>query len=87
MQLTHTAGSVDLAAVAAATGIPICSTVSNKKDLKSVLPQIWKGVGPVFFNIKVRAEDLPVVLPPKDGAYLKDRFRQALLGENKRFTS
>lgn len=87
MQLTHTAGSVDLAAVAAASGIPICSTVSNKKDLKSVLPQIRKGVGPVFFNIKVRAEDLPLVLPPKDGAYLKDRFRLALLGENKRFTS
>jgi len=30
--------------------------------------------------IKVRAEPLPFVLPPKDGAYLKDRFRVALLG-------
>ena len=29
---------------------------------------------------KVRAEDLPLVLPPKDGAFLKDRFRGALLG-------
>jgi hypothetical protein len=34
----------------------------------------------VFYNVKVRAEPLPFVLPPKDGAYLKDRFRTALLG-------
>jgi thiamine pyrophosphate-dependent acetolactate synthase large subunit-like protein len=80
MQLTHTAGSVDLAAVAAASGILVCSMVTDKKGLKSALPQIRKGIGPAFFNIKVRAENLPLVLPPKDGAYLKDRFRLALLG-------
>jgi thiamine pyrophosphate-dependent acetolactate synthase large subunit-like protein len=83
MQLTHTAGGVDLAAIAAASGIPICKTVSDKKSFKSVLPQIQKEVGPLFFNIKVRAENLPLVLPPKEGAYLKDRFRFALLGEAK----
>lgn len=80
MQLTHTAGEVDLAAVAAATGIPVCGTVSDEEKLESALPQILNGKGPVFFNIKVRAENLPLVLPPKDGAYLKDRFRLALLG-------
>ena len=80
MQLTHTAGGVDLGAIAAASGIPICNTVSDKKSFKSVIPQIRKEVGPLFFNIKIRAENLPLVLPPKDGAYLKDRFRLALLG-------
>ena len=35
--------------------------------------------GPVFYAIKVRAEPLPFVMPPKDGAHLKDRFRLALL--------
>jgi len=80
MQLTHTAGSVDLAAIAAASGIPVCRMITDKKGLKSALPQICKGIGPVFINIKVRAENLPLVLPPKDGAYLKDRFRLALLG-------
>ncbi len=34
----------------------------------------------MFFNIKVRAEDLPLALPPKDGVVLKQRFRQAVLG-------
>ena len=82
MQLTHTAGEVDLGAIAAASGIPICSTVREEKSFKSVIQQIQKETGPLFFNIKVRAENLPLVLPPKDGAYLKDRFRTALLGKD-----
>ncbi len=82
MQLTHTAGCVDLAAIAAGNGISVCSTIKNEKDLSSILPQIQNIRGPCFFNIKVRAEDLPLVLPPKDGAYLKDRFRIALFGKD-----
>ena len=35
--------------------------------------------GPVLYVAKVRAEPLQFALPPKDGAHLKDRFRQALL--------
>ena len=78
MQATHTAGAVDLAAVAAATGIPHCQTIRHETALQSVLPQIYAGEGPLFCNIKVRAEDLPLVLPPKDGVVLKERFRRAL---------
>ena len=80
MQLTHTAGCVDLAAIAAANGIATCRTIKDRQDLEKWLPQIRNSTGPCFFNIKVRAEGLPPVLPPKDGAYLKDRFRTALLG-------
>jgi thiamine pyrophosphate-dependent acetolactate synthase large subunit-like protein len=81
MQLTHTAGEADLGAIAAASGIPTCGTINDGKDLKAAVAQIQEGTGPLFFNIKVRAENLPLVLPPKDGAYLKDRFRLALIGE------
>ncbi|MGD9079560.1 MAG: thiamine pyrophosphate-dependent enzyme, partial [Desulfobacterales bacterium] len=80
MQLTHTAGNADLEAIAAACGIPVCRTIVDKNGFKSVISQIQTEKGPLFINIKVRAEDLPLVLPPKDGAYLKDRFRFALLG-------
>jgi len=80
MQLTHTAGSVDLAAVAAAAGIPNSRTVTDENGLLSAVQQIRNKSELVFFNVKVRAEKLPLVLPPKDGAYLKDRFRLALLG-------
>ena len=56
--------------------------ITDKKRLRSLLPKIQNGEGPSFFNVKVRAENLPLVLPPKDGAFLKDRFRVALFGSD-----
>jgi thiamine pyrophosphate-dependent acetolactate synthase large subunit-like protein len=80
MQATHTAGPTDLAAVAAGAGIPVVGHIFDQAQLEAALPRIRAEPGPVFFNIKVRAEELPLALPPKDGVRLKDRFRQALLG-------
>jgi len=81
MQATHTAHGVDLAAMAAAAGLPVTGTVRDAAGLDAALPEIRAARGPVFFTIKVRAEGLPLALPPRDGAILKDRFRAALLGE------
>jgi thiamine pyrophosphate-dependent acetolactate synthase large subunit-like protein len=80
MQPTHTAHGVDLAAMARAAGIAVTGTVHDQAALEAALPAIRAEPGPVFLAIKVRAEPLPFALPPKDGAYLKDRFRDALLG-------
>jgi thiamine pyrophosphate-dependent acetolactate synthase large subunit-like protein len=80
MQATHTAHDVDLAAIARACGFPVTGTVRDAVELEAALPVIRTADGPVFFSIKVRAEPLPLALPPKDGAHLKDRFRLALLG-------
>lgn len=82
MQPTHTADGVDLSAIAASAGIPISETIRDDDALQSALPRIHRIDGPAFFNIKVRSENLPLVLPPKNGAYLKDRFRLALLGSD-----
>jgi len=80
MQETATARGVDLAAVARSCGFPLVATVRDTAGLAAALPQIRTGRGPAFFTIKVRAETLPLVLPPKDGTVLKLRFRKALLG-------
>ena len=80
MQHTHTAAGVDLEAVAAATGFAHCLAVREPAELDAALTQIRSGDGPLFCNIKLRAEDLPLVLPPRDGVELKTRFREALLG-------
>ncbi len=80
MQATHTAGTTDLAAVAVGAGIPVVGNISDATQLEAALPRIRNEPGPLFFNIKVRAEALPLALPPKDGVELKQRFRQALLG-------
>ena len=79
MQSTHTAGPTDLAAIASASGIPHTAVVRDADAMASALPQILTQDGPVFLNIKVRAEKLPLVLPPKDGKLLSRRFRRALL--------
>jgi thiamine pyrophosphate-dependent acetolactate synthase large subunit-like protein len=81
MQMTATAGPVDLPAMAGAAGFPVSGAIGNDNEFKAALPTILGAAGPVFHSIKVRAEDLPLVMPPKDGVTLKDRFRVALLGE------
>ncbi len=81
MQLTHTAYGADLPGIAKASGFPVTGQVDDQGGLDTALPVILEAPGPVFFNIKVRAEDLDFVLPPKEGVILKDRFRHALLGE------
>jgi thiamine pyrophosphate-dependent acetolactate synthase large subunit-like protein len=80
MQATHTAHGVDLAGIAAAAGFPLTGTIRALEELEAARQIIRTDAGPIFYAIKVRAEPLPFVLPLKDGAHLKDRFRQALLG-------
>lgn len=80
MQATHTAGPTNLSAVAAGAGFPVVGDIFDQAQLEAALPRVRAEPGPLFFNIKVRAEELPLVLPPKDGVRLKDRFRAALLG-------
>ena len=81
MQPTHTAGPLDLPAMALAAGFQAATTVTSEDELSSAVPLLRETPGPVFVTAKVRAEDQPLVMPPKDGAYLKDRFRLALLGD------
>jgi thiamine pyrophosphate-dependent acetolactate synthase large subunit-like protein len=81
MQETHTARGVDLEGIARAAGFRKAATVYTLKELEAALPLFYKTKGPVFVNIKVTTEPVPNVLPPRDGTWLKHRFRHALLGE------
>ena len=76
MQTTHTAQGVDLSAVAHSCGFKICA-------LEGLREAIYSHPGPHFAAIKVEAEKLPLVLPPRvlplrDGVEIKRRFRAAL---------
>jgi len=75
MQATHTARGVDLDAVARACGLR-----SLPKEIDALREGIYQQPGPNFAAIKVTAEKIPLVLPPREGALLKARFRRALLG-------
>ncbi len=81
MQATHTAAGVDLAKVAQACGFKLARLVRNGAQLAALRAAIYRLSGPLFAQVKVVAEKVPLVLPPRDGGILKARFRKALLGE------
>ena len=75
MQATHTAHGVDLEGVARG-----CRFKALPKELAQLRKAVHEQPGPNFAAIKVQAEKIPLVLPPREGALLKARFRRALLG-------
>jgi thiamine pyrophosphate-dependent acetolactate synthase large subunit-like protein len=78
-QQTHTAHGVDLAQVARACGIVDCRRIETSEALEQLAKQIGViGDGPTVAVIKVDGEDLPRVMPSRDGVYLKTRLRSAL---------
>lgn len=81
MQQSHTARGVDLAGIAQAAGFARASTVRTAAELDAAIPNLFSQPGPVFTAIKVVAEPAAIALPPRDGPYLRSRFRAALLGE------
>jgi len=80
MQPTHTARGVDLAAIAKAAGFAATATVSTEQELKTWVPKLYKTPGPVFLDLKVNANRYPLSIRLRDGAHIKNRFREALLG-------
>ncbi len=80
MQPSLTSFGADLGAMAAGAGFAVAETIWDEAALMRAVPAILTGDGPALHAIKVKAENYPRTLPPSDGAYLKDRFRQALLG-------
>ena len=83
-QASHTAGraeggaGVDLAAIARGAGIDAALNVGANGDLDAAVASLRNAPGPVFATIRIRPGTAPLVLPPRDGATLKDRFRAAL---------
>lgn len=78
MQQSHTADTADLAAIAQGAGIALSETVTEKTGAAGAIGRLRGDVGPVFADFKVRAETLALVMPPKEGPALKERFRRAL---------
>jgi thiamine pyrophosphate-dependent acetolactate synthase large subunit-like protein len=79
-QATHTGLGVDLAGMAKAAGFARAFQVHTQADLSRLHKRIRSDEGALFAQVKVNPEKLPLVLPPRDAAYLKNRFRVALLG-------
>ena len=79
-QETHTGHGVDLAGMAKAAGFAQTFKVRTQAEVSRLKKRIYSGEGTLFAQVKVDPERLPLVLPPREGSYLKNRFRAALLG-------
>jgi thiamine pyrophosphate-dependent acetolactate synthase large subunit-like protein len=79
MQASHTAKGIDLAAVAASCGFAetgIVRTLVEIDALCGVLRQ--QATGPRLFVLKIKADNPPRSLPPRDAVHIKNRFRAHL---------
>ncbi len=78
MQRSHAGKGVELARVAAACGFPGVDTVTRLEGIEPLRRRIQAREGLFLVTVKIAAENPPRVLPPRDGVYVKNRFRAAL---------
>jgi thiamine pyrophosphate-dependent acetolactate synthase large subunit-like protein len=78
MQPTHTGRGVDLVAMAQGAGFPRVQTVTDEAGVAALCAAIAEPVSPLFASVKVGCGRVPLVLPPRDGAFMTHRFRTAL---------
>jgi thiamine pyrophosphate-dependent acetolactate synthase large subunit-like protein len=79
MQRSHTGLGIDLASIAGAAGFAGAVTVTDQAGLESAAQSIReRASGPRLYVVKVKPENLPRSLPPRDGVHLKNRLRTHL---------
>ena len=79
MQPSHTyKGGVDLLGVARSCGIATCLDVTDEAALADLAARFKAPAGPLFARVTIAIADPPRVLPERDGAVLKARFRAAI---------
>ena len=79
MQRSHTGLGIDLASIAGAAGFAGAVTVTDQAGLESAAQSIReRASGPRLYVVKVKPENLPRSLPPRDGVHLKNRLRTQL---------
>lgn len=77
---TDSGAGTDLSIVARGCGIADSALVREASEVAQLAKDLRSKKGPVFRLVKIMVEKLEFVMPPQDGAHLKDRFRAALLG-------
>jgi thiamine pyrophosphate-dependent acetolactate synthase large subunit-like protein len=77
-QPSHTSGGVDMVTVARGCGFATCLDVVDASGLADLAARLKTLDGLLFARVAIRLEEPPRVLPEKDGAVLKRRFRAAL---------
>lgn len=78
MQRSHSSLGTDLVAVAKGFGIANARAAADLEDADMIALQIRERTGLAFIQVFIEADEPPRALPPRDGPYIKNRFRSAL---------
>ncbi len=78
MQRSHSSLGTDLVAVAKGFGIAEAFSTGALERSDEVAQRINDRSGTVFVQVFIEADEPPRALPPRDGPYIKNRFRAAL---------
>jgi len=79
MQSSHTGRGIDFSTVAAACGFAETGRLHRLEEVDALCETLRKPAqGPRLFVLKIKAENLPRSLPPRDATFIKNRFRAHL---------
>lgn len=78
MQASHSGLGTDLVAVAKGFGIPEAFRTAEESGVETIARHIKARAGTVFAQVMIEANEPPRALPPRDGPFIKNRFRSAL---------
>jgi thiamine pyrophosphate-dependent acetolactate synthase large subunit-like protein len=81
MQASHTAEAVELLGVARACGFKETFDITDELGLREFAAHIHDAAATLCARVAIRADEPPRVLPPRDGVFLKSRFRRAIGAE------
>ena len=78
MQRSHSSLGTNLVAVAKGFGIEDAFSTGSLAASDDIARRISARSGTLFVQVLIEADEPPRALPPRDGAYIKNRFRAAL---------
>lgn len=78
MQRSHSSLGTSLSAVAMGFGIADAFVVERLDECAALAQRINARQGVVFAQVLIGSDEPPRMLPPRDGVYVKNRFRAAL---------
>lgn len=78
MQRSHSSLGTDLVAVAKGFGICDAYSVDSVEVVQGIATRIRAREGTSFVQVFIEASEPPRALPPRDGPFIKNRFRSAL---------
>jgi len=78
MQVSHAGRGIDLERVAEACGFSWAGQVTDMAGVEDLKRRLSSRDGAKLATVKIKPENPPRVLPPRDGVHVKNRFRAAL---------